>query len=81
MAKNQQELTQVAQTELDKKIEVLVEEYEVLSVQKEKVGNLKEELMPMMKKAKRWEIKSGGFKIRYREGEDGITISKEPNKE
>ena len=83
MAKNgkQDDLVTPEQTEVDKKVEILVGAYETLKEQKEKVTKIKAELMPMMKKAKRYEVKFGGFKIKYRAGSDGISISKEANKE
>ena len=89
MVENQQELENMPKKDLKKKfgealggaLLKMIEAWRKMQDFKEKVSSAKEEVLPLMKKENHVEIKVDGLKVKFREGEEGVTISKEPNKE
>lgn len=86
---DQQELKDMPKKDLTKKFGAelggallkLINAWEKLQDFKQKVTDAKDELMPIMLKQKEFEIKVDGKVIRYKEGEDHINVSRQPNKE
>lgn len=60
-----------------------IDTWEKMQSCKQKMSDAKEELMPILleQKKEKEEIKVAGLIFRYKEGEDHINISRQPNKE